>query len=426
MDMPTKRRKRTVASQAAARGPLPTLPEGLVDELVKGPMTPSEVQDLFLSFQKAVIERAMSAEMNLHLGYRPGQAKPEGQGNERNGASGKTVITEHGPVRVELPRDRDGSFEPILIPKHERRFTGFDERIIAMYARGMSVREIRAFLAETYATEVSPDFISSVTDEVMAETLAWQSRPLEAMYPVVFFDALRVKIRDDGVVSNKAVYLALGIQADGQRDVLGLWIEQTEGAKFWLKVFNELKTRGVQDILIAVVDGLKGLAEAITTVYPKTTVQTCIVHLIRNSLNYASWKDRKLVAQALRPIYTAASEDAALAALRAFEASVWGAKYPSIAQSWQRAWEHVTPFFVFPPDIRRVIYTTNAIESLNMQLRKIIKTRGHFPNDEAAIKLLWLALRNVLAKSVRAAFDWNSAMNQFAILFGERFTQARG
>jgi len=426
MDMPTKRRKRTVASQAAARGPLPTLPEGLVDELVKGPMTPSEVQDLFLSFQKAVIERAMSAEMNLHLGYRPGQAKPEGQGNERNGASGKTVITEHGPVRVELPRDRDGSFEPILIPKHERRFTGFDERIIAMYARGMSVREIRAFLAETYATEVSPDFISSVTDEVMAETLAWQSRPLEAMYPVVFFDALRVKIRDDGVVSNKAVYLALGIQADGQRDVLGLWIEQTEGAKFWLKVFNELKTRGVQDILIAVVDGLKGLAEAITTVYPKTTVQTCIVHLIRNSLNYASWKDRKLVAQALRPIYTAASEDAALAALRAFEASVWGAKYPSIAQSWQRAWEHVTPFFVFPPDIRRVIYTTNAIESLNMQLRKIIKTRGHFPNDEAAIKLLWLALRNVLAKSVRAAFNWNSAMNQFAILFGERFTQARG
>jgi transposase-like protein len=426
MDMPTKRRKRTVASQAAARGPLPTLPEGLVDELVKGPMTPSEVQDLFLSFQKAVIERAMSAEMNLHLGYRPGQAKPEGQGNERNGASGKTVITEHGPVRVELPRDRDGSFEPILIPKHERRFTGFDERIIAMYARGMSVREIRAFLAETYATEVSPDFISSVTDEVMAETLAWQSRPLEAMYPVVFFDALRVKIRDDGVVSNKAVYLALGIQADGQRDVLGLWIEQTEGAKFWLKVFNELKTRGVQDILIAVVDGLKGLAEAITTVYPKTTVQTCIVHLIRNSLNYASWKNRKLVAQALRPIYTAASEDAALAALRAFEASVWGAKYPSIAQSWQRAWEHVTPFFVFPPDIRRVIYTTNAIESLNMQLRKIIKTRGHFPNDEAAIKLLWLALRNVLAKSVRAAFDWNSAMNQFAILFGERFTQARG
>ncbi|HDR9284783.1 TPA: IS256 family transposase, partial [Burkholderia vietnamiensis] len=283
-----------------------------------------------------------------------------------------------------------------------------------------------AFLAESYGTEVSPDFISSVTDEVMAEALTWQSRPLETMYPVVFFDALRVKIRDDGVVSNKAVYLALGIQADGQRDVLGLWIEQTEGAKFWLKVFNELKTRGCQDILIAVVDGLKGLAEAISAAYPRTTVQTCIVHLIRNSLEYASYKDRKALAAALRPIYAAASEEAARQALQDFADGPWGAKYPTIVQSWQRAWEHVIPFFVFPPEIRRVVYTTNAIESLNMQLRKIIKTRGHFPNDEAAIKLLWLALRNVLAKTVRAAFDWKSAMNQFAILFGERFTQARG
>jgi transposase-like protein len=290
----------------------------------------------------------------------------------------------------------------------------------------MSVREIQAFLAESYGTEVSPDFISSVTDEVMAEAIAWQSRPLEVMYPVVFFDALRVKIRSDGVVSNKAVYLALGIAADGQRDVLGLWIEQTEGAKFWLKVFNELKTRGCQDILIAVVDGLKGLPEAINTVFPKTTVQTCIVHLIRNSLDYAGWKDRKPVAQALRPIYGAASEHEAQQALQAFADSPWGTKYPTIVAAWERAWEYVIPFFVFPPDIRRVIYTTNAIESLNMQLRKIIKTRGHFPNDEAAIKLLWLALRNVLNKSVRAAFDWKSAMNQFAIMFGDRFTQARG
>ncbi|MCZ8436483.1 IS256 family transposase, partial [Achromobacter ruhlandii] len=392
--------------------------------MVKGPMTPSEVQDLFLSFQKAVIERTMAAEMNLHLGYRPGEDKPEGQANERNGASGKTVLTERGPVRVELPRDRDGSFAPILIPKHERRFTGFDDRIIAMYARGMSVREIQAFLAESYGTEVSPDFISSVTDEVMAETIAWQNRPLEAMYPVVFFDALRVKIRDDGGVSNKAVYLALGVQADGQRDVLGLWVEQTEGAKFWLKVFNELKTRGCQDILIAVVDGLKGLAEAIGTAFPRTTVQTCIVHLIRNSLDYAGWKDRKAVAAALRPIYAAASAQAAEQALQAFADGPWGTRYPTIVAAWQRAWENVTPFFVFPPDIRRVIYTTNAIESLNMQLRKIIKTRGHFPTDEAAIKLLWLALRNVLAKSVRATFDWKVAMNQFAILFGERFTAA--
>ncbi|ABO54827.1 transposase, mutator type [Burkholderia vietnamiensis G4] len=426
MDMPMKKKRQTVARQAAARGPLPELPKELLDQLVKGPMTPAEVQDLMLAFNKAVIERAMGAEMNLHLGYRPGQSKPPGQANERNGASGKTVITDRGPVRVEVPRDRDGSFEPILIPKHERRFTGFDERIIAMYARGMSVREIQAFLAESYGTEVSPDFISSVTDEVMAEALTWQSRPLETMYPVVFFDALRVKIRDDGVVSNKAVYLALGIQADGQRDVLGLWIEQTEGAKFWLKVFNELKTRGCQDILIAVVDGLKGLAEAISAAYPRTTVQTCIVHLIRNSLEYASYKDRKALAAALRPIYAAASEEAARQALQDFADGPWGAKYPTIVQSWRRAWEHVIPFFVFPPEIRRVVYTTNAIESLNMQLRKIIKTRGHFPNDEAAIKLLWLALRNVLAKTVRAAFDWKSAMNQFAILFGERFTQARG
>lgn len=426
MDMPMKKKRQTVARQAAARGPLPELPKELLDQLVKGPMTPAEVQDLMLAFNKAVIERAMGAEMNLHLGYRPGQSKPPGQANERNGASGKTVITDRGPVRVEVPRDRDGSFEPILIPKHERRFTGFDERIIAMYARGMSVREIQAFLAESYGTEVSPDFISSVTDEVMSEALTWQSRPLETMYPVVFFDALRVKIRDDGVVSNKAVYLALGIQADGQRDVLGLWIEQTEGAKFWLKVFNELKTRGCQDILIAVVDGLKGLAEAISAAYPRTTVQTCIVHLIRNSLEYASYKDRKALAAALRPIYAAASEEAARQALQDFADGPWGAKYPTIVQSWQRAWEHVIPFFVFPPEIRRVVYTTNAIESLNMQLRKIIKTRGHFPNDEAAIKLLWLALRNVLAKTVRAAFDWKSAMNQFAILFGERFTQARG
>ncbi len=426
MDMPMKKKRQTVARQAAARGPLPELPKELLDQLVKGPMSPAEVQDLMLAFNKAVIERAMGAEMNLHLGYPPGRPKPPGQDNERNGASGKTVITDRGPVRVDVPRDRDGSFEPILIPKHERRFTGFDERIIAMYARGMSVREIQGFLAEHYGTEVSPDFISSVTDEVMAEALTWQSRPLETMYPVVFFDALRVKIRDDGVVSNKAVYLALGIQADGQRDVLGLWIEQTEGAKFWLKVFNELKTRGCQDILIAVVDGLKGLTEAISAAYPRTTVQTCIVHLIRNSLEYASYKDRKALAAALRPIYAAASEEAARQALQDFADGPWGEKYPTIVQSWQRAWEHVVPFYVFPPEIRRVVYTTNAIESLNMQLRKIIKTRGHFPNDEAAIKLLWLALRNVLAKTVRAAFDWKSAMNQFAILFGERFMQARG
>jgi putative transposase len=385
-------------------------------------MTPEEVQAICLDFKKALIERAMGAELSHHLGYRPGEARPEGQDNHRNGTTAKTVLTDDGPVRLELPRDRDGSYEPILIPKHERRFTGFDDKIVAMYARGMTVREIQGFLAEQYGTEVSPEFISSVTEEVMAEVTTWQNRPLEPMYPVVFFDALRVKIREDALVRNKAVYLALGMLPDGTRDVLGIWIEQTEGAKFWLKVFNELRTRGVNDILIAVVDGLKGLAEAIGAAFPRTTVQTCIVHLIRNSLDYVSWKDRKAVAAALKPIYAAASAQAAEEALAAFAAGPWGQKHPTIAPIWRRAWEHVIPFFAFPPAIRRVLYTTNAIESLHMQLRKIIKTRGHFPSDEAAIKLLWLALRKVLAKRLRPTYDWRPVMSQFAVLFGERFT----
>jgi len=420
--MPSKRRK--TAAEAGKTAEL-NVPKELLDQLVKGPMTQSDLETMFRSLKKAVIERAMGAELSDHLGYEPGDEKPDGQSNHRNGASGKTVITDDGPVRIEVPRDRDGSYQPQIIGKHERRFTGFDQKIVAMYARGMTVREIQGYLLEMYGTEVSPEFISKVTDEVMAEVVAWQNRPLEPMYPVVFFDALRVKIRDDAVVRNKAVYLALGVLPDGSRDVLGLWIEQTEGAKFWLKVFNDLKTRGVADLLIAVVDGLKGLAEAIEVAFPATTVQTCIVHLIRNSLNYATWKDRKAVAAALRPIYKAATEAGARAALEEFAAGAWGTKYPTIVQSWQRAWEHVIPFFAFPPEVRRVIYTTNVIESLHMQLRKIIKSRGHFPSDEAATKLLWLALRNVLRKSVRSTREWKSAMNQFAILYGERFTSSR-
>jgi transposase-like protein len=416
--MPSKRKK----SDGATRTPELTIPPALLDQVVKGPMTQDEVEAVCRSLKKAVIERAMGAELSQHLGYSPGEGKPAEQPNHRNGTTGKTVITDDGPVRIEVPRDRDGSFEPQIVPKHARRFTGFDDKIIAMYARGMTVREIQGFLAEIYGTEVSPEFISQVTDEVAAEITAWQSRPLETMYPVIFFDALRVKVRDDAVVRNKAVYLALGVLPDGTRDVLGMWIEQTEGAKFWLKVFNDLKTRGVNDILIAVVDGLRGLAEAIEVAFPATTVQTCIVHLIRNSLEYASWKDRKAVAAALKPIYAAASAEAARAALEAFEDGPWGLKYPTIAQSWRRAWEHVIPFFAFPPEVRRVIYTTNAIESLHMQLRKIIKTRGHFPSDEAAIKLLWLALRNILADKVRSAKEWKAAMNQFAVMYGERFT----
>ena len=419
--MPSKKKAATPAADA----PELRVPKELLDQLVTGPMTQGDLETMFRSLKKAVIERAMNAEMSDHLGYESGQAKPEGQRNHRNGASGKTVITDDGPVRIEVPRDRQGSFEPQIIGKHERRFTGFDQKIVAMYARGMTVREIQGYLAEMYGTEVSPEFISKVTDEVMAEVVAWQSRPLEPMYPVVFFDALRVKIRDDAVVRNKAVYLALGVLPDGSRDVLGIWIEQTEGAKFWLKVFNDLKTRGVGDILIAVVDGLKGLAEAIEVAFPATTVQTCIVHLIRNSLDYTSYKDRKAVAAALRPIYTAATDAAAAAALDEFSEGPWGVKHPTIVASWRRAWEHVIPFFAFPPEVRRVIYTTNVIESLHMQLRKIIKTRGHFPSDEAATKLLWLALRNVMSKSVRSTREWKSAMNQFAILYGERFTSER-
>src|SRR6185436_16969727 len=296
-------------------------------------------------------------------------------------------------------------------------------KIIAMYARGMTVREIQEFLSQMYATDVTPEFISTVTDAVLAEVIAWQSRPLETMYPVVFFDALRVKIREDNVVRSKAVYLALGVQSDGSREILGLWIENTEGAKFWMKVFNDLKTRGVQDVLIAVTDGLKGMAEALGAVFPATTLQTCIVHLIRNSLDYASWKDRKLLAAVLRPVYTAPSAEAALEALNEFERSPWGHKFPPVTAAWRRAWDRVIPFFAFPPAVRRVVYTTTAIESVNARLRKIIKTRGHFPSDDAANKLIWLALRNITADWSRASRDWKDAMNQFAILYAERFTR---
>jgi len=406
---------------AASVASLPSIPKGLIDQFVTGPMTGEAVNDACLAFKKALIERALGAEMGLHLGYPAGGAKPAEVDNHRNGSTAKTVVTDTGKLRIDIPRDRDGSFAPVLIPKHQRRFTGFDDKIIGLYARGISVREIQAFLLEAYGTEVSADFISSVTDAVMEEVGAWQNRPLEPMYPVVFFDALRVKIREDAVVRNKAVYLALGVQPDGRRDILGLWIENTEGAKFWLKVFNELKTRGVNDILIAVTDGLKGMSEALAVVFPATTLQTCIVHLIRNSLEYAGWKDRKALAAAIKPIYTAVSAEAAAAALDAFEAGIWGHKFPTVVATWRRAWDRVIPFFAFPPEVRRVIYTTNAIESVNAQVRKIIKTRGHFPTDEAAAKLIWLALRNITAKWDRAAHNWKEAMNQFAILYADRF-----
>ena len=416
------RRKRTSLTPDA---PLAPVPSEILDQFVRqGPLSHEELETAVRRFKKAIIERALGGELTHHLGYPPGGTKPEDTTNHRNGTGGKTVLTDDGPLAIAVPRDREGTFEPHFIPKHERRFSGFDDKIVALYARGMTVREIQGFLAEMYAVEVSPDLISSVTDAVVAEVTAWQSRPLEPLYPVVFFDALRVKIRDEATVRSKAVYLALAVLPDGNRDILGIWIEQTEGAKFWMKVFTDLKTRGCQDMLIAVTDGLKGMEEALAAVFPRTTLQTCIVHLLRQRLDFANWKQRTPLAAALRAIYTAPSADLAQSALDAFERGEWGQRFPTIGAAWRRAWARVIPFFAFPPEIRRVIYTTNALESVHAPLRKIIKTRGHFPNDEAATKLIWLALRNITAKWERGAPSWRAAMNQFAILYGDRFTPA--
>jgi putative transposase len=415
--MPRKRKRVTPDA------PLAPVSSEILDQFVRqGPLSPEELDAAVRRFKKAIIERALGGELTHHLGYPAGGEKPDDTTNHRNGTGSKTVLTDDGPLALAVPRDRAGTFEPRLIAKHERRFTGFDDKILALYARGMTVREIQGFLAEMYAVEVSPDLISTVTDGIVAEVTAWQSRPLERMYPVVFFDALRVKIREEGTVRSKAIYLALAVLPDGTRDILGLWIEQTEGAKFWMKVFSDLKTRGCEDILIAVTDGLKGMSEALAAVYPATTLQTCIVHLIRHSLDFANWKERTPMATALRPIYTAPSAEAASAALDDFERGPWGRKFPTVVASWRRAWTHVIPFFAFPPDVRRLIYTTNALESVHAQLRKIIKTRGHFPTDEAATKLMWLALRNITAKWVQGPRCWKLAMNQFAILYEGRFS----
>ncbi len=415
------RRPKSKTHEAELLAPVPV---DVLDQFVReGPLTAAEVEAATRRFKKAIIERALGAELSHHLGYAPGETKPDATANHRNGTSGKTVLTDDGPLPIEVPRDRAGTFEPQLIGKHERRFTGLDDKVLALYARGLTVREIQAFWAEMYAVDVSPDLISTVTDAVRAEVSAWQTRPLEALYPVVFFDALRVKIRDEGLVRSKAVYLALGVLADGTRDILGVWIEQTEGAKFWMKVFTELKTRGCEDILIAVTDGLKGMTEAIEAIYPATTRQTCLVHLMRQSLDVASWKERKALAAALRPIYTAPHADAAAEALAAFEASAWGQRFPTIGKMWRRTWTAVIPFFAFPPEVRRVIYTTNALESVHARIRKVIKTRGHFPGDDAATKLIWLALRNITADWRRPVHHWRAAMNQFAILYEDRFTK---
>lgn len=394
----------------------------LLDQLLAGrdPRDVFNKDGLVDELKKSLSERILNAEIDEHLD----DEELEGKSNHRNGYSQKSVLTGTSKVALSIPRDRAGTFDPKLIAKYQRRFPDFDEKIISMYARGMTVREIRGHLEEIYGIDVSPDLISTVTDAVLDEVSEWQNRPLEICYPLVFFDAIRVKIRDEGFVRNKAIYIALAILADGTKEILGIWIEQTEGAKFWLRVMNELKNRGLQDILIAVVDGLKGFPEAINAVFPQTIVQTCIVHLIRHSMNFASWKDRKSVAQALRAVYRAVDAEAGLAALDAFETGPWGEKYPAIAQSWRRNWDLVIPFFAFPEGVRRIIYTTNAIEALNSKLRRAVRTRGHFPSDEAAAKLLYLVLNHAAAEWKRPPREWTEAKTQFAVMFKERFVLA--
>lgn len=401
----------------------PRIPDALLDQLLGGAdaKTAFDPNGLLDDLKKALAERALNAEIEHHL---DGEAV-EGRSNSRNGYGKKTVLTDTGRMELEVPRDRLSTFDPQLIAKYQRRFPGFDEKIVSMYARGMSTREIQGHLRELYGIDASPDLISAVTDAVLDEVATWQNRPLEPVYPLIFFDALRVKVRDEGLVRNKAVHIALGVRADGMKEILGLWIEQNEGAKFWLRVMNELKNRGVEDVLIAVVDGLKGFPDAIRAVFPEATVQTCIVHLMRHSLDFVSYKDRKVVAAALKDIYRATDAIAGLAALDAFADGPWGRKYPAIAQSWRRAWSEVIPFYAFPDEVRRIVYTTNAIEALNAKLRRAVRARGHFPTDEAAMKLLFLVLNRSEKDWRMPPREWAMAKAQFAILFDQRFTRAQ-
>ena len=394
----------------------------LLDELMKNYKKPEDLigeSGLLKQLTKALVERAMKAEMTAHLGFEKHDPAGKKSGNSRNGNSKKTIKGEFGNLAIDVPRDRNSSFEPVIIPKGETRFTGFDDKIISMYARGMTTRDIQGHLQELYGVEVSPTLISQVTDAVTEEITLWQNRPLEEVYPIIYLDAIRVKVRHNGSVINKAVYLAIGVTLEGQKDVLGMWVAETEGAKFWLQVVTELKNRGVKDILIACVDGLKGFPEAIEAVFPKTQVQLCIVHMVRQSLRYVSWKQRKEVAGDLRSIYQAPTVEQAEASLTAFSTK-WDASHPTISKSWRNNWERIIPLFGYPPEIRKAIYTTNAIESLNMSLRKVTKNRGSFPNDEAMVKLLFLAIRNISKKWTMPIHDWKSALNQFTIIFETR------
>ena len=411
---------------------MPITPE-LLDELLKDYHSPDDMfgnDGLLQQLTKAVLERALQGEMTHHLGYEKHDVAGKNSGNSRNGKSSKTIKGKRGQVQIDVPRDRASEFEPQLIKKGQTRFDGFDDKIISMYARGMTCREIKAHLQEIYGVEVSPDMISIVTDAVIDEVRTWQSRPLDPIYPILYLDALQVKVKDQGRVSNKAIYLAIGVNISGIKEVLGMWASENEGAKFWLSITTELKNRGVKDIFIACVDGLKGFPQAIETIYPKTQVQLCLVHLVRFSLAYVSYKDRKALAADLKLVYRAATVEEAEHKLTEF-AEQWDARYPSIAKSWRLNWARIVPMFGFPEDIRRAVYTTNAIESLNMSLRKVIKTRASFPNDEAAFKLLYLALRNIAKKWTMPIPHWSQAMNAFSIIFegrvptldGNSFTQ---
>lgn len=398
----------------------------LLEETLKsqaGPLNTAAVSSLAKQMTKRLLERALRGELTHHLGYEKHAVAGRGSGNSRNGTSSKTLKGETGELTIEVPRDRNGDFEPRLIGKHQTRFEGFDQQIVSMYARGMSAREIQAHLQEIYGVEVSAGLISEVTNEVMDEVKAWQQRPLESLYPILYLDALYVKIRHEGRVENRAIYVAIGVDWSGRKEVLGLWASSNEGAKFWLMVLTELKNRGIQDVFIACVDGLKGFPQAIETVFPQAQVQACIVHATRASLNYVTWKDRKRVATDLKSIYRAATEEQARQAL-AECAATWGSKYGAAIKLWEDNWERLTPFFSYPEEIRRVIYTTNAVESLNSSLRRTIKTRGSFPNEEAAFKLLYLSIRNLTGKW-EAIQHWREALNRFQILWPERIAAAR-
>jgi putative transposase len=397
------------------------LSDELIDELLAGARTEEEIVGpggLLADLTRRLVERAMSAELTEHLGYEPHQEPPGGTGNTRNATSPKTLATEHGPVQINTPRDRNSSFEPKIVRKGQRRFQGFDDKILALYSRGLSVRDIEAHLGEIYGVSVGRDLISRVTDAVMEDVRAWQQRPLEDVYPVVFLDCLVLKIREGGTVQRRACYLALGVTVEGERDVLGMWFQETEGAKFWMQVVTDLKQRGVQDILICCVDALKGFPEAIEAIFPKTVVQTCVVHLIRHSLKYVPRREREQVARDLKPIYNAVDADAAAQELERFDEK-WGKRFPVITQAWLNAWEYVIAFLAFPPEVRRVIYTTNAIEALNRQLRKAIKTKGQFPNEQAARKLIYLAVTNAVPQWTRTR-NWTTALLAFKIHFGDR------